>query len=146
MVSKLTELEPHTTSVLIVDDSTQYAAVLTRLLSGVFGFKDITTVDNTKQAYDLVQANPERFRLMFVDYNFPDGHTGGELLARLNQSKLMQERVAFLITSEPTPENLKQATSAGALGVVAKPFDRAELKNQIDKARQRIQTDNAESF
>jgi len=146
MVSKLTNIDPANTSVLIVDDSRQYSEVLGRLLKGVFGYSDITMVDNTFDAYQLINKEPEKFRLMFVDFNFPRGENGAELLKKLNDSKLMQERVAFLITSEPTLENMTNATSSGALGVVAKPFDRDELKVQIEKAKQRIITDNTEGF
>lgn len=146
MVSRLNTLNPAQTSVLIVDDSTQYADVLKRLLKGVFGYTDITAVECTRDAYQAISKDPERFRLIFVDYNFPDGENGTDLLARLKGSNLMDERIAFLITSEPTVDNMKAATSAGALGVVAKPFDRAELKLQLDKAAQKVITDNTESF
>ena len=139
-------IEPTETSVLIVDDSSQYAGVLRKILQGVFGYTDITTVDNPQDAYQLIDKDPTRFGLLFVDYNFPGGENGGDLLQKLCSANLMDSRTAFLITSEPTTENLKNAMAAGALGVVAKPFDRAELKSQLDKARLRILTDSTEGF
>ena len=72
---------------------------------------------------------------MFVDQNFPEGQSGGELLSRLKASHLMDQRVAFLISSEPTVENMKHAMACGARGVLAKPFDRAELKKQLEVLR-----------
>ncbi len=146
MVSKLSSIDPAETSVLIVDDSTQYSDVLRRILKGVFGYTEIVSVDNTKEAFDRISAEPEKFRLMFVDFNFPGTEKGTDLLMRLKEASLMDERIAFLITSEPTLENVRSATSYGALGVLAKPFDREELKTQMEKARIHIRTENCESF
>ena len=122
------------TPILIVDDSVQYTQVLTKILKNVFGYTNITTVDETAEAYKLISADPERFRMMFVDFRFPSGTTGGDLLTKLNEESLMIDKVAFLITSEPTVDNVKQASAAGAMGVVAKPFDRDQLKKQFERA------------
>ena len=122
------------TPILIVDDSVQYTQVLTKILKNVFGYTNITTVDETAEAYKLISADPERFRMMFVDFRFPSGTTGGDLLTKLNEESLMIDKVAFLITSEPTVDNVKQASAAGAMGVVAKPFDRDQLKKQLERA------------
>jgi len=146
MVSKITSISRPETSVLIVDDSSQYAGVLRRILTGVFGYTDVTAVESTSAALEMLRREPERFRLMFVDYNFPEGESGGELLRRLKEDNLMEERIAFLITSDPTIENMKEALAAGALGVVAKPFDRHELKNKLDKAEQAVIASNTETF
>jgi len=145
-VSKLTTINDAQTNVLIVDDNLQYTQVLKRILQGAFGYRNITSVDNTQEAYKLISAEPDKFQLLFVDYNFPTGETGGSLLEKLKRTQLMENRVAFLITSEPTVENVKEATMAGALGVVAKPFDREELKKQLEKAERSIVVDNTESF
>ncbi len=120
--------------ILIIDDNVQYVQVLTRLLAQAFGYKDVTSTDSIDQGYELIAREPSRFGLLFIDYNFPSGQTGGELLKRLQKDKLLDGKVAFLITSEPTPENVKEATLAGAVGVVAKPFDREQLRSQLVKA------------
>lgn len=146
MESKLKGIEPTETSVLIVDDSQQYATVLKKILGSVFGYTDVTTVNSTEQAYDLVSSEPQRFKLMFVDYNFPTGQSGGELLKQLAASDLLREKAAFLITSEPTVDIVKSALTAGALGVVAKPFDRSELGKQLEHAARAVMLDKNESF
>lgn len=139
------ELSPES-QVLIVDDSTQYASVLHKILSNGFGFKNITRVESTESAYELLSKNPEQFKLLFVDYNFPSGVTGGDLLTKLKETHLMDGKVAFLITSEPTPDNVKQAVMAGAFGIVAKPFDRTELGRQLERVKRAIDSSKVESF
>ena len=121
-------------SVLIVDDNVQYAGMLKRILSGAFGFRSIALVEDIDSAYRMLSSDPSAFQLLFIDYNFPDGRTGGDLLERLNRENMLSGRAALLITAEPTVENMKQAAAAGAVGVVAKPFDREELKGKLENA------------
>ncbi|RMG42818.1 MAG: response regulator [Candidatus Dadabacteria bacterium] len=146
MTTKKRDISNPETSVLIVDDSMQYSMVLQKILQGVFGYHDVTTVDNPGDAFKLISEDPEKFGMLFVDYNFPDGNTGGDLLNQLAKNDLIKDKVAFLITSEPTPDNMKAAINAGALGVVAKPFDREELKRQLEKARRAREIDEVDSF
>ena len=138
-------LDPNT-KILIVDDSTQYATVLTKMLQHVFSFRNILRLESSQEALARIEAEPDAFQLLFVDFRFPDGFTGGELLQKLKQKNLLAGKVAFLITSEPSAENVKQAVQAGAYGVVAKPFDRNELKRQLEKAERTLQGDAIESF
>ena len=146
MDERLEALSDRSTAVLIVDDNIQYTQVLRRMLEAGLGYSDVTSVESAEKAYELISNQPKRFKLLFVDYNFPDGTSGGKLLERLNSNSLLDDKVAFLITSEPTADNLKEAVQAGALGVVAKPFDRSELKRQLDKAHRAIIVDSTEGF
>lgn len=134
------------TSILIVEDNLQYSQVLKRLLQGTFGYNNITTVEDTNRAYELIEKQPEKFRLLFVDYHFPSGETGGLLLEKLRDAKLLDDKIAFLITSEPTMENMKQAHEAGAIGVVAKPFNREAIRDQLELAERAVIAANTESF
>lgn len=132
--------------VLIVDDNRQFATVLKKTLEGAFGFTSVTCIDNIAEAYQTIEGEPDRFGLLFIDFRFPSGETGGELLEKLAAADLIKGKAAFLITSEPTPENLAQAVAAGALGVLAKPFDRADLARHISNAERRLAMESAESF
>ena len=145
MSTKLNSIKDSQTGILIVDDSTQYTKVLRRILEA-FGYQCIDSVESTKEALDQIKANPEKYRLLFVDYSFPSGESGGALLSDLARLNLLEQKIAFLITSEPTVENVKEATGAGALGVVAKPFNRDELWRQLEKAERLIVTNNTEGF
>ncbi len=134
------------TPILIVDDSSQYTVVLSKILKNAFGYKNISSVDSPEKALALIADQPEKFKMLFIDFNFPSGTTGGNLLEQLKAKDALKDKCAFLITSEPTVENVKQASNAGAVGVVAKPFDREELKKQLDKAQRLSQTKQADSF
>ena len=134
------------TPILIVDDNVQFANLLKRILQGAFGYKDITMLEDSEAAFSLISSDPQKFKLLFIDFNFPSGTTGGELLTRLAAESLLKDKAAFLITSEPSSENVNQAKKAGAVGVVAKPFDRQELQRQIERADRQLQVDQGEYF
>ena len=134
------------TPILIVDDSSQYTLVLSKILKNVFGYQNVTSVESPDQALQAINKDPNRFKMLFVDFNFPCGTTGRALLERLNSQHALKDKCAFLITSEPTVDNVKQASNAGAVGVVAKPFDREELRKQLDKAERLSISKRADSF
>jgi DNA-binding NtrC family response regulator len=128
-------------TVLIVDDSESYASVLRRLLSAGLGVKEVQCCTSPQAAEELLATDPMRFSMLFVDFRFPAGGSGVELLERI-QASVPVDVVRFLITSEPTPENVKRALAAGASAVVAKPFDRAALSQQVSNAlRRRVGSD-----
>jgi len=132
--------------VLIVDDNRQYARILRMMLERTVGFHNVIAVESTAEGMRLLEAEPGRFKLIFVDFHFPDGSTGGDLLEQLQSRGLMNDTKAFLITAEPSIANVKQAQAAGALGVVAKPFDSVELKRQLEKAERSRVLDEADKF
>jgi DNA-binding NtrC family response regulator len=144
--SKVNKVAFDNQSVLIVDDNPQYASLLERILSQALGYKDVVTVTSTDAARELIHKENERFDILFVDYNFPEGECGGSLLKYLKENGMLENRTAFLITSEPTLENQREALDAGAMGVVAKPFDRTMIRAQIEKAERALEVEEKESF
>ena len=134
------------TPILIVDDSTEFSRLLSRLLSGVFGFKSITVLSSTDEAYERVSNNPGEFKLMFLDFHFPSGRNGGELLTAFAESGWVSGKVIFLMSSDPTAEALQRVLKAGAAGIITKPFDREELKRQLERAERLAAEDSEESF
>jgi CheY-like chemotaxis protein len=133
------------TRILIVDDSPQFSMILKRLLTGVFGYNSITTFPTSQDALERIAANPDEFGLIFLDFHFPQGMNGAELLAALAERQLLSGKIVFLMSSDPTAEALQQVLKAGAAGVITKPFDREELKRQLDRAV-RLAAGDEESF
>lgn len=140
------QLKSPETEILIIDDNPQYTMVLKKILLSAFGYERVTSAENLGEGYELIRQSPERFGLLFVDYNLGNGETGGQLLDRLKDEDLLGKMVAFLITSEPTIDNTKSAIRSGAYGVVAKPFDRDDLAKQLEKAARSIFLDSVDSF
>lgn len=140
------DLLNQTSPVLIVDDNPQYTMVLRKILEGGFGFTEVISVESTDQAFSLLTESPEKFKFLFVDFRFQGTETGGDLLQRLGSAGLLENKAVFLITSEPTADNMKQALSAGALGVVAKPFDREDLKRKLEAAARVLSMNQKDSF
>jgi DNA-binding NtrC family response regulator len=131
--------------VLIVDDSKDYAKMLERLLKSKAGFTDVTTCFSLEDGKQIIEGG-ERFALYFVDYNFPTGGKGTDFLRHLLEANCLTDAVSFLITSEPTLKNMEEATSAGAVGVVAKPFDIPQLLSQIELAKRKLFSDKIDYF
>ncbi len=122
------------TRILIVDDNPQYARILRMMLERTMGYSDVRTVETTEAGRELLDAQNNEFQIIFVDFHFPNGKTGGALLEELKAKGKLDGLTAFLITAEPSMESMKQALAAGARGVVAKPFDSSELRRQLEKA------------
>ena len=133
------------TKILIVDDSPQFSMILSRLLSGVFGYSSIVSLSNTADALERINATPSEFGLVFLDFHFPSGLNGAQLLAALSERELLGQKIIFLMSSDPTAEALQQVLKSGAAGVITKPFDREELKRQLDRAV-RLAAGDEESF
>jgi DNA-binding NtrC family response regulator len=133
------------TPILIVDDNPQYSMVLQRILQSAFKFESIAVCDTLAAGYAALKRQTGFYKVLFVDFRFPGTETGAELLVKLSREGLLAGVSAFLITSEPTVDNMKMALGAGAVGVVAKPFDRDELARQLDKAA-RVKNFESEGF
>jgi len=131
--------------VLIVDDSKDYAKMLDRLLRSKGGVVDVTVCYSIEDGKALIDKG-ERYALYFVDYNFPTGGKGTDFLRYLQSNGCLANAASFLITSEPTLKNMEEATVAGAVGVVAKPFDIQQLLSQIELAKRKLFSDCVDYF
>ena len=133
-----TILNPNT-SILIVDDSEDYAQVLRRILHNGMGYSSVVTSSSIEEAYKLIADAPEQFSMLFVDYHFPNGHTGNELLDRLKTENLLDGKVTFFSTAEPAVQKAIEATNNGLAGVVIKPFNGDKLRHLIERADRDLQ-------
>ncbi len=88
---------------------------------------DIVEAEDGRDAYDKVQAeNPD---LVLSDWNMPN-MSGLECLQALRSSG---SGVPFgFVTSEGSPEMREKAADAGALFLIAKPFNEDTFKDVLD--------------
>ena len=116
---------------LIVDDSRAIQAIIRRAITNC-GYEplEIKTAMDGEQALDII----EKFtpNLIITDWHMPKV-TGIEMVQTLRQLGHHNMRVGF-VTTEKTPALLDQAKSNGALFILHKPFDDAELVSVVTAA------------
>src|SRR5689334_21903968 len=88
---------------------------------------DIVEAEDGRDAYDKVQT--EKPDLVLSDWNMPN-MTGLECLEALRSSG---SSVPFgFVTSEGSPEMRDKAAGAGALFLIAKPFNADSFRDALD--------------
>ena len=109
---------------LVVDDSRAIQAIIRRaILKCGFQPVEVRTALDGEQALDVIaEFVPD---LVITDWHMPKV-SGLEMVQALRQMGHKQVRVGF-VTTERTPALLDQAISNGAMFILHKPFDDAEL-------------------
>lgn len=114
-------------NVLIVDDSRAMRLILSRILrqTGLVS-GEITEAENGAEALALVRADAPD--LVMSDWNMPE-MSGIEFLQALRAEGV---EVPFVfVTSESTTEMRERASAAGAASLIAKPFTRELLEQEL---------------
>ncbi len=109
---------------LVVDDSRAIQAIIRRaILKCGYEPVEVKTALDGEQALDIIEAFvPD---LVITDWHMPKV-SGLEMVQALRQMGHKNIRVGF-VTTERTPALLDQAISNGAMFILHKPFDDAEL-------------------
>ena len=116
---------------LIVDDSRAIQAIIRRAITNC-GYEpiEIQTALDGEQALEIIETYTPN--LIITDWHMPKV-TGLEMVQTLRQLGHHNMRVGF-VTTEKTPALLDQAKSNGALFILHKPFDDAELVSVVTAA------------
>lgn len=116
--------------ILVADDSRAMRMLVVRALRQAGADGDITEAQDGAEAFDVASGHD----LILSDWNMPNV-TGIELLRKLRAAG---NRTPFVfVTSESTAEMRQAAAAAGALGLIAKPFEAhavAELLRSVQGA------------
>lgn len=105
---------------LAVDDEPSILATFRRAFQ-----REVELITECDPARGLELARDQPFDLVFVDYSMP-GMNGIAFLERLQG--LRPQTRAYLITAHATTAEIKAAIDRGlAVGVIAKPWSRAEI-------------------
>src|SRR6202162_938964 len=117
-------------SILVIDDDSVVREVISEMLTGA-GYEVVVA---TTAAEVLELFTDEEIRLVVSDIVMPD-LSGLELLEamRLHRPSLP----IVLVTGANTRDNLTEALTRGADGLVPKPFTQAELCEAVEKALER---------
>ncbi len=116
---------------LVVDDSRAIQAIVRRAISHCgYAPIEIETALDGEQALDIIpKFHPD---LVITDWHMPKV-SGLEMVQALRQMGLQKVRVGF-VTTEKTPALLDQAISNGAMFIIHKPFNDAELVAAVTSA------------
>jgi len=113
--------------ILIVDDSKAMQHIVKRGLEKL-GYADLEFVLASNGIDALKIAQEWQPQLILSDWHMPE-MTGLELMRELDKAMLDID-VGF-VTTESSPKRIKEATDAGALFVVSKPFDAETLHSAV---------------
>ena len=112
---------------LIVDDSKAMRSIVIRTLRQAgYGEHTMEEAVNGLEALKAIEASPPD--VVLCDWNMPE-MSGIELLHALREKGSSVK--CGLVTSEGSPEMKQQATDAGALFVVTKPFTVESFKEAL---------------
>ena len=114
--------------ILVADDSRVMRQIVIRTLRQAgFDGHDVVEAEDGRDAYDKVQAeNPD---LVLSDWNMPN-MSGLECLEALRSSG---SNVPFgFVTSEGSPDMREKAEGAGALFLIAKPFNEDTFRDALE--------------
>ncbi|GLR48688.1 response regulator [Sphingomonas astaxanthinifaciens] len=123
--------------IILVEDDPDIAMVVRLALVEMNGLEVRHYVSGTALLADPDMVVPDLFLL---DYGLP-GMTGDELLARLRESPRTAAVPAVFMTASLMPDRMRDLKQAGALDVIAKPFDpmrlAANLRDLFERANPR---------
>jgi two-component system, chemotaxis family, chemotaxis protein CheY len=114
--------------ILVADDSRVMRQIVIRTLRQA-GYDDHDIVEAEDGADALAKVSSEQPDLVLSDWNMPN-MTGIECLEAMRNSG---STVPFgFVTSEGSPEMRQKASDAGALFLIAKPFNEDTFKDVLD--------------
>ena len=118
-----------TRKIISIDDS-DIAQDVIRASLAEFGFEDIQSFLDPKEALDAISSGRTTADLILLDIMMP-GIDGIELCARIRGLEKWTDIPIIMLTSRKDTDSLSQAFLAGANDYVTKPFDRIELQARI---------------
>ncbi len=121
--------------ILVVDDEIEILHALKRELRIWARERNlrILTATTGEEALEMITADSDRIAILLTDNRMP-GLSGAELIRRVIASRFAV--VPVLITGYTGKQNIQAALSTGAFDVIVKPWNRADLQQQLDHALQ----------
>lgn len=117
--------------ILLVDDEPINLEILTEYLED--SDYRIETAADGRQAWDLLEADPERFDVVLLDRMMP-GLSGTEVLARIKQHPMLASVPVILQTALSARDDVLEGLKAGAYYYLTKPFDQEMLLSVVGTA------------
>jgi len=120
-------------TVVVADDDDTARGLLKSVLQAS-GLRVIGEAADGKQALtETRRLSPD---VVCLDIDMPE-MSGLDVLARLRVDN--NKIIALIVTASPTAQNVREAIQVKADGVIAKPFNQAKIKGEIERAAARKQ-------
>jgi DNA-binding response OmpR family regulator len=113
-------------AILIVEDDPRVRSLLREILSTRF---QCSTAESASDAIRLTES--KFFKLALVDMGLP-GMSGISLCRMI--LKLSPCTVVVMVSGNTDPQSIIEATNAGAVGYIAKPFGLSEILLTVEQA------------
>lgn len=117
-------------NILIVEDNEINKTVLNKILNR-FGYSNVKTASNGKEAVDLVCEND--FNLILMDCQMPimDGFEATQAIRSMSEQKSNTPIIA--VTANVMDEYRKKCELVGMNDFIGKPVDIKELRAKLEK-------------
>ena len=119
------------TQLLLVDDSPLNLKILLEFLPQP-DYR-CTTAQGGLQAWEMLEAQPDRFHAVLLDRIMPE-MDGMEVLRKMKQHPVLSQIPVIMQTAASTHQQTLEGLQAGAYYYLAKPFDKATLQAIVDAA------------
>jgi DNA-binding response OmpR family regulator len=113
--------------ILIIDDDSALAALLTEQLTEDHEFRTVTAI-SLNEADQILSSDSARFDMVILDIGLPDGD-GCEYCAKLRAQG--HEMPIVMLTGSGGEMDVVRGLQAGANDYIVKPFRLLELKARI---------------
>jgi len=114
--------------ILVVDDDPDIRRIAALALERLGGFR-VTVASSAEEA--LVEVGRDRPDLLLLDVSMP-GTDGPALLLTLRQRSDTADIPVVFFTAASNEAEARRLRALGAIGVVPKPFDVAELPRRVE--------------
>ncbi len=111
---------------LVVDDTEIDRIILKSILSQDF---DIVEANNGNMAFDCITTRGDQLDGILLNLAMP--HIDGFDVLRFIADKQMTQIPVFLVTAEPTRENVERALQYNIADFIGKPFDREDVLRRL---------------
>lgn len=113
-------------NIVIVDDSEIDRTILRAILDEDF---ELIDTDNGYSAIEIIDQVKDELDAIFLDISMP--LINGFDVLRLLRDRKLDHIPVFLITAEPTRENVLMAAEFGVAEFISKPFDREDILRRV---------------
>lgn len=111
---------------LIIDDTEIDRMILKSFLVGEF---DVMEADSGNAAFEYITTRADQMDGILLDISMP--HIDGFDVLKFMADKEVSHIPVFLVTAEPTRENVEKALKYHIAGFISKPFDREDVLRRL---------------